>query len=60
GGQVQLPGKGYIAKKLVVVIKENEITLADDGNPIIVSAVDDKFLFDGGVIYYNSGDYSNA
>ncbi len=52
--------KGYIAKKLVIVIKENEITLADDGNPIIVSAVDDKFLFDGGVIYYNSGDYSNA
>jgi TolA-binding protein len=53
--------EGYITYKiLVVVIKENETTLVDDGNPIIVSAVNDKFLFDGGVIYYNMEDYNNA
>ncbi|MCJ7790715.1 MAG: tetratricopeptide repeat protein [Candidatus Atribacteria bacterium] len=53
--------EGYITHKILgVVIKENETTLVDEGNPIIVSAVNDKFLFDGGVIYYNMEDYNNA
>jgi len=52
--------KEYITKKLVVVIKENETTLIDDGSPIVVCAINDKFLFDGGIIYYDSGEYANA
>jgi TolA-binding protein len=53
--------EGYITYKISgVVIKENETTLVDEGNPIVVSAVNDKFLFDGGVIYYNMEDYNNA
>jgi len=53
--------EGYITYKILgIVVKENEITLVDEGNPIIVSAVNDKFLFDGAVIYYNMEDYNNA
>jgi TolA-binding protein len=52
--------KEYITKKLVVVIKEDKTTLVDDGNPIVVCATNDKFLFDGGVIYYDSSEYTNA
>ena len=53
--------EGYIPYKISgVVIIENETTLVDDGNPIIVSAINDKFLFDGGVIYYDMEDYNNA
>lgn len=53
--------EGYITyKKSGVVIIENETTLVDEGNPIIVSAINDKFLFDGGVIYYNMEDYNDA
>ena len=51
----------YITYKIVsVVIKEEEVTLIDNGNPIVVWAVDDKYLFDGGVIYYDSSEYTNA
>ena len=53
--------EGYITYKILgIVIKENETTLIDNGNPIIVSAKDDKFLFDSGIIYYDLEDYSNA
>jgi len=53
--------EGYITyKRLNVWIVEDEITLIDNGNPIIVSATNDKFLFDGGIIYYNLEDYSTA
>jgi len=51
----------YITYKIVsVVIKEDEVTLIDNGNPIVIRAVDDKYLFDGGVIYYDSSEYTNA
>ena len=52
--------KEYITKKLVIVIREDETALIDDGSPIIVYATNDKFLFDGGIIYYDSGEYTNA
>jgi TolA-binding protein len=53
--------EGYIAYKIFgIVVKENETTLVDEGNPIIISAVNDKFLFDGGIIYYDMEDYNNA
>jgi TolA-binding protein len=53
--------EGYITYKILsVVIKEDEVTLIDNGNSIVVRAVDDKYLFDGGVIYYDLGDYANA
>ena len=53
--------EGYVTHKIIgIVIKENETTLINNGNPIIISAVSDKFLFDGGVIYYNMGYYNNA
>lgn len=51
----------YITYKILsVVIKEDEVTLIDNGNPIVVRAVDNKYLFDGAIIYYDSGEYTNA
>ena len=51
----------YITYKILsIVIKKDEVTLFDNGNPIVIRAVDDKYLFDGGVIYYDLGDYTNA
>ena len=51
----------YITYKILsVVIKADEVTLIDNGNPIVIRAVDDKYLFDGGIIYYDSGEYTNA
>jgi len=51
----------YITYKIVsVVIKEDEVTLIDNGDPIVIRAVDDKYLFDGGIIYYDSAEYTNA
>lgn len=53
--------ESYITCKILsVVIKEDEVTFIDNGNPIAVRAVDDKYLFDGGIIYYDSGEYTNA
>jgi len=52
--------KEYITKKLVIVIKENKTTLVDDGSPIVICATNDKFLFDGGIIYYDSSEYTDA
>jgi len=51
----------YITYKILsVVIREDEVTLIDNGDPIVIRAVDDKYLFDGGVIYYDSSEYTNA
>ena len=53
--------ESYITYKILsVVIRKDEVTLIDNGNPIVVRAVDDKYLFDGGIIYYESGEYTNA
>ena len=53
--------EGYITCKiLAVVIKENETTLVYDGNPIVISPQDDKYLFDSGIIYYNFEYYNDA
>ena len=53
--------ESYITyRRLSIWVIEEEITLIDNGNPIVVRAVDDKFLFDGGIIYYDSGEYTNA
>ena len=53
--------EGYITYKILsIVIKEEEVTLIDNGDPILVRALDDKYLFDGGVIYYDSSEYTNA
>jgi len=53
--------ESYITYKILsVVIRKDEVTLIDNGDPIAVRAVDDKYLFDGGVIYYDSSEYTNA
>ncbi|MGB2783834.1 MAG: tetratricopeptide repeat protein [Atribacterota bacterium] len=53
--------ESYITYKILsIIIKEDEVTLINNGNPIVIRAVDDKYLFDGGVIYYNSSEYTNA
>ena len=53
--------EGYITYKILgIVISEDEVTLVDDGSPIVVRAVDDKFLFDSGIIYYDLGNYETA
>ncbi len=53
--------ENYITYQILsIIIKEGEVTLIDNGNPISIWAVDDKYLFDGGILYYNSGEYTNA
>ena len=53
--------ESYVTYKILsVVIKKDEVTLIDNGNPIVVRAVDEKYLFDGGIIYYDSGEYTNS
>ena len=53
--------EGYMTYKLLnTVIIKDEIMPVNDGEPIIMQAVDDKYLFDGGVIYYDSEDYPSA
>jgi TolA-binding protein len=53
--------ESYITYKILsVVIKKDEVTLIDNGNPIVIRAVDDKYFFDGGIIYYDSSEYTNA
>jgi len=53
--------EGYVTHKLLnTVITKDEVALINNGNPIVVRAVDDKYLFDGGIIYYDSGEYTNA
>ena len=45
---------------LNVFVSEGQVNSINDGNPIIVQPCTDKYLFDGGVIYYNLEDYTNA
>jgi len=45
---------------LNVFIEEEKTTQAYGGNPIIIEPNSDKFLFDGGIIYYNLESYNNA
>ena len=53
--------ESYITYKISgVVIKKDEVTLINNGNPMVIRAVDDKYLFDGGIIYYDSSEYTNA
>ena len=53
--------EGYITyKRLSVGIIADELTMIEDGSPIVIQAADDKYLFDGGVIYYDSADYETA
>jgi TolA-binding protein len=61
GRTLTISKEEYITyKRLSVEIKEDEVTLIDNGNPIVIQADDDKYLFDGGIIYYDSGEYTNA
>ena len=44
--------EGYITYKILsIVIKEEEVTLIDNGDPILVRALDDKYLFDLSLIH---------
>ena len=53
--------EGYPKYHLLnVFIDEEKTTQAYGGNPIIIEPNGDKYLFDGGVIYYNLEDYSAA
>jgi len=53
--------ENYITYKILsVVIKKDEVTLIHNGNPVVVQAVNDKYLFDGGIIYYDSENYESA
>jgi TolA-binding protein len=53
--------EGYPKYHLLnVSISEGQVNSINDGNPIIVQPCTDKYLFDGGVIYYNLEDYTNA
>jgi len=53
--------EGYAKYNLLnVLIEEGETTQAYSGNPIIIQPSTDKYLFDGGVIYYNLEYYSTA
>lgn len=53
--------EGYPKYHLLnVSIDEEKTTQAYGGNPITIEPNGDKYLFDGGVIYYNLEDYSAA
>jgi len=53
--------EGYPKYHLLnVSILEGQVNSINDGNPIIVQPCTDKYLFDGGIIYYNSGNYETA
>ncbi|MEA2086832.1 MAG: carboxypeptidase regulatory-like domain-containing protein, partial [Candidatus Caldatribacteriota bacterium] len=45
---------------LNVFIEEGQVNTVNNGNPIIIQPYTDKYLFDGGIIYYNSGNYQTA
>jgi len=47
-------------KFLKIMIEENQTTLVNDGNPIIINAVDEKYLFDSAVLYYEQESYLDA
>jgi len=53
--------EGYPKYHLLnIFISEGQVNSINDGNPIILQPCTDKYLFDGGVIYYNLEDYSTA
>ena len=54
--------EGYINCSISdILIKEGEITLVNDGEPIIIHTSDGgKTLLDIGIIYYDQGDYNTA
>jgi len=54
--------EGYINCSISdIIIEEDETTLVNNGNPIILHAEDGgKFLLDSGIVYYNQGDYNTA
>ena len=53
--------EGYSKYHLLnVFIEEEKTTQAYSGNPIILQPCTEKYLFDGGIIYYNIEDYSAA
>ena len=53
--------EGYPKYHLLnVFISEGQVNIANNGNPIIIEPCTDKYLFDGGIIYYNSGNYETA
>ena len=53
--------EGYPKKHLLnVFISEDQVNTVNNGNPIIIEPCTDKYLFDGGIIYYNSGNYETA
>jgi len=45
---------------LNVFIEEGQVNTVNNGNPIILQPCTDKYLFDGGIIYYDSGNYQTA
>ena len=53
--------EGYPKYHLLnIFISEGQVNSINNGNPIILQPRTDKYLFDGGVIYYNLKDYSTA
>ena len=53
--------EGYPRYHLLnVYISEGQVNTVNNGNPIIIQPCTDKYLFDGGIIYYNSGNYETA
>ncbi len=45
---------------LNVFVEESQVNIVNNGNPIILQPYTDKYLFDGGIIYYNLSYYSAA
>ena len=53
--------EGYPKYHLLnVFVSEGQVNTVNNGNPIILQPCTDKYLFDGGIIYYNSGNYETA
>ena len=47
-------------KFLKVVVEKDQTTLVNDGNPIIINAVNEKYLFDSAVLYYEQESFQEA
>ena len=53
--------EGYPKYHLLnVFVSEGQVNTVNNGNPIILQPCTDKYLFDGGIIYYYSGNYETA
>ncbi len=43
-----------------IIVEENQTTLANEGDPLILNSVDEKYLFDSAVLYFEEENFQDA